>query len=243
MKVIGYVRISSQNPEQQKLSHDEQVREIRAWARDTGHQVVGFAVDRGISGTVEHMERPGLAEALNRIESGAADGLVVRELDRLSREMMIQEGIFAELWKLRPATTMYSTKPSEAQNCTRNDPSDPARQFVREILGSTAAFVRRLTIARMRAGKNAKRRKGGFIGGQVMYGYRIEDKGLIVDEAEQAVITRIKQMYYGAEGHAGIGSQLIADILNREGIPSKRGKQWHSVTVLRIIDRVKRDAA
>jgi DNA invertase Pin-like site-specific DNA recombinase len=188
VRVVGYVRVSSKNKRHQEESAPEQERAIRAWAKAEGHRLVGVYPDVGVSGTNGLADRVGLPDAEAAIQAGEADGLVVRELDRLHRDMLIQEQVFADLWRIRPNVEIFSTKGGEQQNCQRNDPDDPSRKMVRKILGVIAEYVRDQTVARMAAGKRRKRESGGYIGGQPAFGQRAENKALVVDDDEDATV-------------------------------------------------------
>jgi DNA invertase Pin-like site-specific DNA recombinase len=234
VRVIGYVRVSSKNQADQAESGHAQADALRAWCADRGHALVDICTDDGVSGTNGLEDRVGLPEALNRIKAGEAEALLVRELDRLSRDLMVQETVFADLWAIRPDTEMLSTKPDELANCSRtDDPDEYQRKFIRRQLGLVAELVRDLTVARLRAGKRRKAAAGGFIGGQVPFGYRAEDHNLTPDAAEQATLERVRQLRAEGASLAGIARQLTT-----EGYPAKRGGRWYPQTVSRVIDRL-----
>jgi DNA invertase Pin-like site-specific DNA recombinase len=233
MRVVGYVRVSSRNKRHQEESAPEQERAIRAWCKQHGHRLVGIYPDVGVSGAdnLEDREQLPLAEAA--IREGKADGLVVKELDRLHRDLIVQEHIFADLWRIRPEVEVFSTLPSQEQNCRRDDPDDPTRRFIRHILGATADYIRAQTVARMRAGKRRKREQGGYVGGQPAYGQRSVDKELADDPAEQAAIARIAELHRG-----GASLRQIAATLDREGHRPKRSDRWHPMKVKLVVDRL-----
>jgi DNA invertase Pin-like site-specific DNA recombinase len=232
MRIVGYVRVSSKHRGQQGESRPAQERAIRAWAKAEGHRLAGIYVDEGISGANGISERVGLPEAMQAIEDGRADGLVVRELDRLHRDMMVQEQVFADLWRLRSEVQVFSTKPSEAQNCQRDDPSDPARRLIRQVLGAVAEYVRAQTVARMAAGKRRKRAAGGFVGGTPPFGWKAEGKELVEDPGEQAALSRIRELRAQSQSLRTIGAALEV-----EGHRPRRGEHWAPNVLARILER------
>jgi DNA invertase Pin-like site-specific DNA recombinase len=234
VRVVGYVRTSSKTKDDQEASRPEQEWAIRGWCRRHGHQLVGYRHDEGLSGTNGLADRPGLGEALAMLRAGRADGLVVRELDRLSRDLMVQEAVFADVWKLRSATAVLSTKPGEEQNCSRDDPLDPSRKFIRRQLGLAAEFQRDLIVARLAGGKRAKAAHGGYTCGAPRYGVQVDCQAheLFPDPAEQATLDRIRQLH-----REGVPIRGIAARLNADGVPAKRGGRWHPTTVARVLGR------
>lgn len=55
---------------------------------------------------------------------------------------------------------------------------------------------------------------------------------LVASKHETEVITRMREL----RGE-GLSYRLIADQLNTEGLPAKRGGRWHQQTVARVLDR------
>jgi DNA invertase Pin-like site-specific DNA recombinase len=234
MRVIGYVRVSSRNKYDQAESRPAQEKALRAWARGEGHKLVAIQSDEGASGTLTSDDRPGLKAALDAIRRGEADGLVVRELDRLARDVMVQERVLAKLWAIRPDTAVWSVKSEEQANCSRTDePDDYTRKYMRRQFGLLAEFVRDLTVARLRNGKQHKQERGGFIGGQVPYGWRSVDGNLVEDDQEQAAIRRMRELRAGGSSY-----RAIVDALAAAGIPTKRGETtWTPDAVRRVLTR------
>jgi len=68
LKVVAYLRVSTEVQAEKGLGLEVQEGSVRAWARAHGHKLAGVERDEGISGSFEPAQRPGLAKAL-----GAAD--------------------------------------------------------------------------------------------------------------------------------------------------------------------------
>ena len=66
-----------------------------------------------------------------------------------------------------------------------------------------------------------------------VFGQRSLDRQLVADDGEQAVISRIRELRA-----AGVSLRQMADALNTEGLPSKRGGQWHPETLRRVVARL-----
>lgn len=61
-------------------------------------ETVAVCADDGWSGTLDESERPGLLDALTKVQNGEADALVVQGLDRLARALHVQEAVLARVW-------------------------------------------------------------------------------------------------------------------------------------------------
>ncbi|WWQ69385.1 recombinase family protein (plasmid) [Streptomyces sp. Q6] len=72
---------------------------MRRWCREHGHRLVKLFIEKAVSGTVAGDERPELGAALSWIEDKKADGIVAPNLDRLARELVVQEAALAQTWK------------------------------------------------------------------------------------------------------------------------------------------------
>lgn len=160
---------------------------------------------------------------------GRAQGLVVYRLDRLARDLVLQEQLLAEVWRM--GAELFSTSAAEAGYLS-DDPDDPSRKLIRQILGAVSEYERSMIAMRLRAGRVRKAATGGYAGGKPPYGYRAEGKALIPDESEQATINRIR----AAPSEAFV-PQEIGRTLEAEGLPPRRSTHWHPGTLAPIVAR------
>jgi DNA invertase Pin-like site-specific DNA recombinase len=225
MKLIAYLRVSTDLQADQGLGLDVQRKGIRAWATSNGHRIVGWHSDEGISGSNGFEARQALLDALNDLEDGKAAGLVVYRLDRLARKLTVQEATLARVWAL--GCSVHSVDLGEVP---QDDPDDPMRTALRQMVGVFAQLERGMIAARLRAGRRLKAERGGYAGGAPSFGVRAEGRELVLDELEQRTIARIQDLHRQAQS-----SRVIAQILNDEGLPSKRGGLWSSATVARVV--------
>ena len=99
MKIIGYVRVSTE--EQATCGHSlgAQEAKLRQYCDLYGHDLVEVVVDAGQS--AKSLNRPGLQQALASLKAGEADGLLVVKLDRLTRSVKdlgeLLEGTFRKV--------------------------------------------------------------------------------------------------------------------------------------------------
>lgn len=226
MELVGYLRVSSTNPNDTAAS---QRAEIKAWAKANGHKVVAWFEDSGVSGTTDLAERPGLTAALEALRPPPeANGLVVARLDRLARQLHIQESVLQTVWLA--GGHVYS---ADAGEVLQDDPDDPMRTFVRQIVGCVAQLDRALTVKKLRNGKAKKVQAGGYAHGGPPYGWRAEGGELVKVEAEQKALKLMRSLRT-----AGSSYRTICQELEQQGFTTKRGgSRWLPATVRTILER------
>lgn len=228
MKLVGYVRVSTENQVEEGLGLEVQRRALKEWAKRDRHRLVAIVADEGISGSKDMAERPGLAEALSLIEAKRAAGLVVYRLDRLARSLNVQEAALAHVW--RNGGSVFAL---DAGEILQDDPEDPMRTAMRQMMGVFAQLERGMIAARLRAGRRLKAEKGGYAYGAPGFGFRSEDRELTPDETEQEALKLIRRLH-----GKGASVREIAHALEGAGFKPKRSETWNPGTLSRIIRRL-----
>ncbi len=164
--------------------------------------------DGGFSGGT--LERPALKCLLADIENHRVDVVVVYKIDRLSRSLMD----FARLVDVfdRGGVTFVSV--TQSFNTTTS-----MGRLTLNILLSFAQFEREVIGERIRDKFAASRKKGMWMGGFVPLGYRVENRKLVIDEAEAATVRMIFERFV----KIGSATALVRD-LAAEGIRTRRGR-------------------
>ena len=177
--------------------------------------------DEGQSGSNGLDSRVGLAEALAALKDHPGAQLVVYRLDRLARDLILQETLVERL--RNEGTPVRSASEPDLDT----DTDDPTKTLIRQIVGAVSQYERTVIRGRMMAGKAAKRAAGGYVGGTVPYGFRLEDGQVVQDDEEQKVVALV-----GRRALAGASLRQIADELERRdsdlarvgpGIPTRCG--------------------
>lgn len=226
MKLIGYLRVSTQGQVTDGLGLPVQEKMIRAWAKAAGHKLVRIESDNGKSGALPETERPGLISALKAVASGEADGIVVSSIDRLARMLTVQEAILAKVWHLGGRAFT-----ADGGEITADDPDDPMRTAMRQMAGVFAQLDRAMLVKRLRNGRAEKAAQGGYAYGGPPYGWSAVDGSLVPESAEQEVLTVMRELRA-----AGLSYGAVAAELNVRGTPARRGR-WHAQTVSRALAR------
>ena len=220
-KFFAYCRTSTENQREEKTI-DLQVENLTQYAKKNGIEITDWFKDDGVSGGLEH--RPELMRLMKSLEQdGGVDGVLIYKLDRLARDLYIQEGLIREFSKL--GKQIISTLEPDL------DSNDPFRKAFRQMLGVFAEFEKAMITLRMKNGRDSAVAKGGWHGGSIL-GYKHKDGHLIIDPAEAEVVKRI----FALRKKKKTSPKQIAELLNHENVPTKRKTtKWHSYTVKKIL--------
>lgn len=225
VRLVGYLRVSTATQVEEGQGLAVQEKAIRRWVKEQGHRLIGVYRDEGVSGTTE--VREGLTEALAAVKYNGAQGLVVASVDRLARSLTVQEAALQQVWVAGGRVFTVDTGEVLA-----DDPDDPMRTFVRQVLGAVSQLERGMIVRRLRRGRQHKAEQGGYAYGGPPLGFRAEGGELVPDPGEQAAVGRILELR-----SKGASLRQIACTLTAEGLEPKRGGAWHPMKVKRVLDR------
>lgn len=206
MRVCGYIRVSTSEQADSGAGLEAQRAAIEAEAERRGWDLVCVFEDAGASGK-SMSGRPGLQEALEAVESGQANALVVAKLDRLSRSLLDFAGIVE-----RARTKGWNLVCLDIGI----DLSTPAGEMLAGTLAVFAQFERRLIGQRTKDALAVKRAQGVRLGRP--------------REVSPEIATRIREL------HRSVGTfSKVADTLNAEGVLPPRGKRWYPDSIRRVL--------
>lgn len=214
MKVIGYIRVST---DRQEIGPEVQKEVISK--RFTNVQ---WFEDIGVSGGAKLEDRPALVEALISLRPG--DTFVIYRLDRVARDLMTQMVVEEQVMKAGAKLVSCAGEGTEGEG--------PEAKLFRQIIGAVAEFERAMIKIRTKAAMNMKRSRGEKLGGRLPFGYDSQDGNLVQNQDERLVIDQV--LRYRNEGQS---IRSIIGLLNESGIPTKMGKRWNIRQIQLIIKR------
>ena len=157
---------------------------------------------------------------------------MVARLDRLARDLIVQETILAEVRRI--GGEVFSTSPAEASYLT-DDPDDPSRKLIRQVLGAVSEYERSMVTLRLRNGRRRKAQMGGYASGAPAFGFEARDGDLIESQDEQ----RHNRAHRRASGCRCVTSWRSAPRWNQRATRTKRGgTRWTPMGVKRVLDRL-----
>ncbi|GGD15525.1 recombinase family protein [Nocardioides daphniae] len=197
-----------------------QEADCRRYAAALGMTVVAVLHEAAVTGDAD--DRPAFADALLAIEDGEADAVVVATRSRLARNLMVQEALLRRAWDLGAEVheADYGLIPED-------DPDDPTRTFVRQMLGAVAQLDKAMTVQRLRKARQQKAARGEKAVGRYKFGQGGKD------HAREAVVLADLR----ARLDAGQTPEQVAFALN--ALPydhwrTRSGKPWTPANVKRV---------
>jgi DNA invertase Pin-like site-specific DNA recombinase len=205
-RVIGYVRVSTEEQADSGAGLRAQRAAILAEAERRGWVLVDVIEDAGYSG--KDLRRPGINAALDALKHHRADSLVVAKLDRLSRSMLdfaaLMDKATKEHWGLVALDLGVDT-------------STPAGEAMANVLATFAQFERRLISQRTRDALQIKKSEGAQLG------------------RKSTLPTSTIEMVDSLRSE-GLSYRAIAERLNADQIPTGQGAaQWHASSVRAVL--------
>jgi DNA invertase Pin-like site-specific DNA recombinase len=211
-KAHAYLRVSGKG----QVDGDgftRQLKAIREYAAAHDTKIVTVYREMGVSGTKESADRPAWSELMTALHSNGVKTVIVEKLDRLARDLMVQETIVADMRK-HGFELVSVAEPDLMAN-------DPTRILVRQMMGAVAQYEKSQIVLKLRGARLRKRAKEGRCEGRKPFGYY---------HGESAAIERMKALRA-----TGMGFDRIAAQLNGEGVKPRAGERWHGLVVNRIL--------
>ena len=222
-RVLGRVRLSRLSEESTSSARQRQI--IEDWASANDHEVVGWAEDLDVSGSVDPFDTPEFGQWMKQDRQHEWDTVVAWKLDRFGRDAIRLNKLFG--WCVDNGKTLVSA--SEGI-----DLATPVGRLIANVIAFLAEGELEAIRERTKASRQALLALGRWPGGRTPYGFRpVEhpDGGwkLGIEPSESRVVERIV-----SEILDGAAVEAVVDRLNEDGIPAPRGGVWHHNTVWRI---------
>jgi DNA invertase Pin-like site-specific DNA recombinase len=211
---VAYLRVSSEGQIEGDGFNRQKVA-IRNHAE--GKYKIKTIFEECVSGTTAPVDRPVFRELLQTVEEGTVKVILVENLGRLARDLMIQENILGE-FKKRGVRLVSVQEPDLGEE-------DPGRKLIRQIIGSFHEYERSLIVLKLKASRERSKARNGFCEGRKPYGHYPNEKAVL-----NRIITRAKET----------NPNRISEELNQDNIPTRSGGKWYPATVNNIIRRVGR---
>lgn len=218
-RVYGYIRVSGlgqrdkDGPERQKVA-------ITAFAQEHGLDLVNI-YEETISGTKHASDRPAFTQMVLDAETNGVTGVVVERLDRLARELLVQEVIVSKLAE-EAHLHIYASDTNRLEDLADAN-ADPTRVLIRQVLGALAQWNRSEIVRKLAYARKRKREATGRCEGPRPYGET---------SAERRVVQLVRSYVEN-----GFDPTSISQVLNSAGLRTRKNKLWNRHNIHRILAR------
>lgn len=223
MRIILYVRVSTQEQAKEGYSIEEQIDRLQKFCDAHKWIVVKIYTDAGYSGG--NTDRPALQDLLKDVRAGKADKVLVYKLDRLSRSQKDTLDLIENEF-LKNGVDFVSM----------SEQFDTSTPFGRAMIGILAVFAqleREQIKERMAMGREGRVKKGKYKGGgHVPIGYDYVDGELVVNEYEAMQVREIFDSY-----QSGKSFRSLERIFEEKGYSHKHGT-WNNTTISNVLENV-----
>lgn len=218
MKIIGYVRVSTDQQVESGLGLDAQKKAIEEYANKNHVTSYSFFIDAGLSGTLALDKRPGILEAITILKKG--DTLVVAKRDRLGRDPLVVAMIESAV-KRKGAKII-----SVAGEGTESD--DPSSILMRRLVDAFSEYERLIIGVRTKAALKVKRDKGQRVG-HIPFGKKLSTDGIHLEDNHREKETLSLMSKFHTKKTS---IRKIAEKMNKLG-KLNRGSIWNHASVHR----------
>lgn len=221
MKLVTYIRVSTQRQGRSGLGLSAQENAVREFAAQHDAKIVGSFTEVE-SGRDD--ERPELAKAIAYAKRQRAT-LIVAKLDRLARSVRFVSTLMESGVEFSAADMPF------------------ANRLTLHIMSAVAEDEARRISERTKAALKAYKRHGGLLGGSRPECRNLTAAGRRRGAKRAAEVNRANAVAAYADlapimrelRDQGVSLRGIADRLNEEGHTTRRGLPWNQVQVMRVL--------
>ena len=216
---VIYARYSSERQTEQSI--EGQLRVCQDYADRNDILIVDTYIDRAMTGTNDN--RKDFQRMLKNCSKQAWDYVLVYKLDRFSRNK----------YEMAMHKKTLRDNGIKLLSAMENIPDTPEGIILESLLEGMAEYYSAELSQKVRRGMNESRQKGQFTGGFLLYGYKVENKKVLIDEDKAKVIRQIYEQYA-----SGVFVKDIIDELTANGI-LHNGKPFAKNTVYKMLKNEK----
>ncbi len=179
LRVALYIRVSGEEQRIKGLSLEAQEEDLRQYAKEHGWQVVGVYIDAAKTARKRLDRRTEFLRMLEDVKAGRIDRILFTRLDRWFRNV---RDYYRIMDILDPNGCDWSTTQEQYDTSTAS-----GRLYINMKL-AIAQNEADQTGERIAAVFDSKIRNGTVVSGKCPFGYRIENKKLVVDDEKAAIV-------------------------------------------------------
>ena len=215
---VAYARFSSNN--QREESIDAQLRAIREYCEKEKIDLIAEFKDEAISGKTD--DRADFQEMIRQLLKGtlSVDFVLVHKFNRFARN--------------KYDSALYKKKLKDVDvkviSVSQKIDDTPEGELLEGFLETIDQYYSANLAVEVRKGLRENALKGKHAGGQVLFGYSLDDEGYYRPNENAKIVKRIFEEYA-----AGYPKTEICERLNKEGYRNQRGKKFNTRTLYDLL--------
>src|SRR3989440_6104186 len=182
---VVVVRVSEQGDREDENFHSPkaQLAKAKLWSEDQGNRVVGAFEEIDVSGELPLAKRPGLLRAIELVEAGEADHIVVAYFDRLVRSLKVQLEVIERVEQA--GGEIYAIDHGRLTNGTA------ATRMSNNMMGAAFQYYAEVTGEKVQAAQERVVARGVLPNSRIPPGYvRGEDGVLVVERPKVRIVVQ-----------------------------------------------------
>lgn len=212
MNAVIYARYSSSAQTEQSI--EGQLRVCKEYAEKNGLYIINEYIDRAMTGTNDN--RPAFLQMIEDSKKKQFDKILVYKLDRFSRNRY-DNAIYKHLLQQNGVRVISAT---EAISDT------PEGIIMESLLEMFAELYSKDLSQKVKRGIRESILKGNFVGGNILYGYKVEDKKIVINEEQAPAVRFIFEEYAKGTSKVEIVKQL-----NEMGYRTNNNKKFTTSSI------------
>lgn len=178
---VIYARYSSDNQTEQSI--EGQLRVCEQYAKNNDILILKTYIDRAMTGMNDN--RPDFQQMIKDSANKEWQNIIVYKLDRFSRN------------KYETAKYKKILKDNDVKllSAMENIPDTPEGIILESLLEGMAEYYSAELSQKVKRGMNETRLKGNFTGGNLIYGYKVENHKILINEEQAKVVRYIYEQY------------------------------------------------
>lgn len=215
---MAYMRCSGAS-QVDRDSFPRQTIAIAACCRSKGLDLAREYREEAVPGKLDEEHRPAFQQMISDMLASGCRTIVIEGMSRLAREYRTQEHLI--IYIASKGITLISADTGE--DITAAMMGDPMRRALVQIQGIFSELDKNLLVAKLRKARERQKAATGRSEGVKPFGTK---------EGETETLSMMRSLRA-----AGQSCDRIADALNSNGVPTRKGGAWLGCTVNRILKR------